>query len=393
MKKTVLFLEHCIDDTVGGSHYCLLEICRAIDTSEYKVLVAFYQKNDLLQSFLDAGAEVIILKPNTPFLLPDFVPHVINKLIRMPINFIKTLVIRPVYWWSILKKYNVSILHLNNTFTTDHDAIVGALLSNTECVAHVRGIQPVIDKMSRKFSKKLSAIISISNAVTDNLLKNKIPDNKINLIFDGISSDRIVNSVSESDIKKQYKLSDTSKIIGIIGNVKVWKGQEVVVDAMLQLATTQPDLHCFIVGSISDNDYYDRLKNKLSGTEAESKVHFVGYQNNVADFLNVFDIFIHASVEPEPFGIVILEAMALSKPVIVSNIGAPKEIILDKISGLLFESGDASSLFNAIQYLMQDEQVRSSMGEQGRKRLHDNFTSQINIDKISKLYNKVLVNE
>ena len=392
MIKNILFLEHCVDNTIGGSHYCLLEICRSLDKNIYFPIVAFYQPNDLIDEFKKSGAKVIILKPHSAFIAPDYFPVPFKRIISKPINLFKMLFFRTLYCVSILREYNIDLLHLNNTFTTDHDAILACKLKRVPVVAHVRGIEPNIGRLSIKFSALLEAIISISNAVRINLLNNNVPQSKIKLIYDGISVERMLTSISDKDPRDEYDIPNDAIVVGIIGNVKEWKGQKVVVDAIIDLYEQDRDInvYCFIVGASVDKDYLSLLVTSLDKAGLQDKVVFTGYKKNVADYLNSFDIFIHASIEPEPFGIVILEAMSLRKPVIVSNIGAPKEIIEEDVSGISFKSGDSRSLSKAINALIDDNEKRKKMGERGYIRLESSFTSDMNAKSIMSLYKSIL---
>ncbi|MEJ2619794.1 MAG: glycosyltransferase family 4 protein [Candidatus Thiodiazotropha sp.] len=101
-------------------------------------------------------------------------------------------------------------------------------------------------------------------------------------------------------------------------------------------------------------------------------------------------MFVHTSVEPEPFGIVIIEALALKKPVIVSNIGAPQEIIEDGKSGLLFNIESATDLAEKLESLLSDDEKRQQLGEAGYTRFHTNFTIEINVQGICGVYDEVL---
>ena len=175
----------------------------------------------------------------------------------------------------------------------------------------------------------------------------------------------------------------------MIGNVKEWKGQMVLVEAFCRLAPMYENLICLIVGAIADQDYLDRISRIAGDANVGDRVIFAGYQKNVGDYLNSFDIFVHSSIEPEPFGIVILEAMSLSKPVIATSIGAPREIIEDSKSGILFDPSSESELAGAIEIMLLDRSMMERIGKSGNLRFLEKFTSEINARKLMDIYQEV----
>jgi glycosyltransferase involved in cell wall biosynthesis len=293
-------------------------------------------------------------------------------------------------WRKILKQENADVLHLNNSFSTDQDALIAAKLLNIPVVSHVRGIQPNIHKFALFFGKSLNRIIAISKAVQRNLLKQGVDENNITLVYDGIDEKRITDGVETNYINKQYNLDSDYKIFGVVGNIKPWKGQIRLIQAISILKQKNDKFRCFLVGDIADKAYLSEIEKTIEENQLQDHVIITGYKNNVADFVNSFDVFVHTSVEPEPFGIVIIEALALKKSVIVSNIGAPQEIIEDKKSGLLFNIESATDLAEKLQSLLSNDEKRTEFGEAGYKRFQNNFTIEINVKGICGVYEEVL---
>jgi glycosyltransferase involved in cell wall biosynthesis len=391
LKKTkIVYLEHCIDHTVGGSHYCLLEICRALDKTRFDATVVFYQHNDLISEFKDTGFKVRVEKPFQASTIGRSLPSILRRLIRLPVNYFRMMTSRVIAWRRILKQEDADILHLNNTFSTDHDALIAAKSLGVPVVCHVRGIEVNISLNAIFLSRYIDKIIAISNAVKTNLLEQGVSDRSIRLIYDGIKEERITDGVKQGYLFSKYKLQPSHTIFGVVGNIKPWKGQQLLVEAAAQLKQKYNNFYCFLVGDITDKTYHDEILNLIGKYGLEDHVIITGYQKKVADFVNSFDIFVHTSVEPEPFGIVIIEALALQKPVIVSNIGAPQEIIEDGKSGLLFDIESVPDLVEKLDALIKDEHRRKMLGEQGYHRFRDNFTIKINVDAICDVYQEVL---
>ena len=154
-------------------------------------------------------------------------------------------------------------------------------------------------------------------------------------------------------------------IIGIVGRLQHWKGIHVLIAAMARI----PDAHCVIVGGTHDLEpgYPVRLRRQIAAAGLERSVTLVGLQANVALWMQAMDVVVHAS-DREPFGIVILEAMALGKPVIAGDEGGPREIITDGIDGVLTRFGDEAALARAIRRYLDDPDFARSAGAAARVR-------------------------
>ncbi|MEJ2405842.1 MAG: glycosyltransferase family 4 protein [Candidatus Thiodiazotropha sp.] len=394
MKKTkIVYLEHCIDHTIGGSHYCLLEICRALDKQRYDATVIFYEENDLTDEFRNTGFTVRIEQPFKVSTSGKNLPPLLRRIVRLSQNYFNMLVTRVFIWRKILKQENADILHLNNTFTINYDAILAAKVCGIKVVSHVRGIDKHLRGFAKIMTRFIDRIIVISNAVKDNLRNQGIDDDRKRLIYDGINERRIVSNLRSRYLEKAYSLDDQRVIFGLVGNIKPWKGQRVLLEAEQLLKRKYANFYCFFVGAVADQQYEAEFEAFVERNGLAEHVIFTGYQKNIPDIVNSFDIFVHASIEPEPFGIVILEAMALRKPVIASDIGAPREIIVDKESGRLFDARNPQNLADCLFELIKNPLERNEMGEAGYQRFNKYFTIEKNVSNIARVYGEMLNNE
>jgi glycosyltransferase involved in cell wall biosynthesis len=137
-------------------------------------------------------------------------------------------------------------------------------------------------------------------------------------------------------------------------------------------------------------DYFERLKCIVKSEKLEDNIFFTGQRNDIPDLINCMSVLIHASVLPEPFGRVLLEGMALSKPIIATNIGACPEIVEEGKTGLLVNPDDARGLANDIMSLLKDPKKALEMGNAGYIRLGKHFHISRNIEKTQKLYFEIL---
>lgn len=391
MKRRVLFLEHSTDGTIGGSHMCLLEICRHLDTDQYQAVVCFFESNSLISDFRAAGAEVHVLRLPGNWIPYRALPGFIARGLGFSVNIVRALIVRTIIWWVLLRRLKIDIVHINNACGYDHDLMLAARLARRRCLVHERGIQPHIGYRTRYFANRVDRILAISDAVADNLIDQGIRPERIVRIDDGIDATRFEQHESEAVIRDRYGIEPDAPVIGIVGNIKRWKGQHVVVDAVGMLIREYPRLRCLFVGSIADADYHrSMLSRARSAGIPDSSLVFTGYVPHPADLMRIMDIVLHASVEPEPFGIVLLEAMGCGRPLIATNIGGPKEIILHEETGLLVSPGDPEELARAVAGLLGNPTAASRMGVKARARYHERYTIQENVAAIEREYRAVL---
>ncbi len=395
-----MYCEGNTDGTVGGSFYSLLFLTKGLDKSKYNPIVVFHNHHSLIPEYEKAGVKTLILlqfKPKALHIDNDYLKlfNSIARVIQKIINLIGFLVVSSFKLKKLLNEYEIDLVHLNNSILRNNNWIIAAYLANIPCITHERGINNYYPRIPKYLSTKLNAIISISNSVTETLVSNGIQKSKIVTIHNGIDPYEVISKVSDEDILEKLGLNKVKNLIGIIGNIREWKGQIVAVRAMRKIVEIYPETVCLLIGDTAKEDgyYEDQLHSLIKELGLESNIIFTGYVKNVPDYLNILQIVLHTSIDPEPFGRVLIEAMSLSKPLIAANDGAIPEIIENGKSGLTFTPGDHDHLAELVIQLIKDKQYADSLGKGGYDRLVDNFHIKVNVDKTQLLYDKILSHE
>jgi glycosyltransferase involved in cell wall biosynthesis len=122
----------------------------------------------------------------------------------------------------------------------------------------------------------------------------------------------------------------------------------------------------------------------------QDKVIFAGYVSDVHGIYAALDVVVHSSTAPEPFGLVITEAMAYGLPVVASTLGAPREIIDDGQDGFLIHPGETEKVAQAVIRLLEDDELRMSMGQRARQKVLATYDAQLYADRVGNLYKEVL---
>jgi glycosyltransferase involved in cell wall biosynthesis len=193
-------------------------------------------------------------------------------------------------------------------------------------------------------------------------------------------------------VRARHGIAPDAPVFGVVGNIRRWKGQETAVRATALLRRRHPRVRCLLVGAVSehDADYEAKLRSICEAEGLGEHVVFAGFQRNAIDYMAAMDVVAHTSVDPEPFGIVTLEAMLLSRPLVSTTIGGPTEVVIDGQTGQLVEPADPQALAAAIDELLSDPKAAQGMGKAGYERLLAEFTMKDCAAKTMHVYAQIL---
>ena len=200
------------------------------------------------------------------------------------------------------------------------------------------------------------------------------PQRPLRVVYPGAELERFDPRTlpTPAEARRRLGLPKDGPLIGIVGRLQRWKGMHILVEAMPKVLETYPDAHCVVVGGdhAFEPDYPAFLRERIDALHLKNTVTLAGLQSNVPEWMQAMDVIVHAS-DHEPFGIVVIEAMALGKPVVAGNTAGPTEIITDGVHGLLTPYGDAPALAAAIlRYLDEPEYARQT-GAAARQRAQE----------------------
>lgn len=175
--------------------------------------------------------------------------------------------------------------------------------------------------------------------------------------------------LSVPKLKHDFGFDPDRPLIGIVGRLQRWKGMHVFAEAMAKVVEVNPACQGVIVGGPHDlePEYADWLKQRVEALGLAKKVTLAGAQQNIPEWMQAMDIFVHAS-DREPFGIVVVEAMSLGKPVIATKPGGPEEIIQDKENGLLVSANNPAALADAALTYLSQPVLAGRLGSAARQR-------------------------
>lgn len=235
-------------------------------------------------------------------------------------------------------------------------------------------------------------VVVVSEAVGSRFQRLNGFDQKVVRIYNGIDVGSFAPRQEPQAVRAEWGLAPDTAVIGTVGRTDADKNVGAMVQVLARLRPRWPGLRGLIVGT-------DGKSGSTSGLEAlqrqahdlglGSTVVFTGHRTDVADLMNVLDVFVSTAVA-EPFGLTYLEAMALGKPIVAFHSGGTPEVVPHGECGLLVPSGDVPGMVEAIGRLLADPALRAQFGANGRKRVEAHFDVSRQAGEIAALYVEML---
>ena len=346
--------------------------------------VAHYLPENNCKSFIvTSGGELI-----------KFIDKEKVKLIRLPVHSKNplTILFNSIVLIFIIFFYNISIVHARSRAPA-WSCFLATKVTGRKFVTTFHGTYNFNSKIKKFYNSVMvrsDLIIAGSNFIFSHIKENYTKylnaKKKLLVIFRGINVDYFDPTTKldsdEKKLLKKWEIEKDKKIILLPGRLTGWKGQEVFIEAinLVNIELGYEAFYAVILGSDQGRDLYKKKLIRLTEQyRLINQVKFIDHCKDMALAYKVSDIVVSASIEPEAFGRVAVEAQSMEKPIIASNIGGSNETVIDEKTGFLFESNNAKSLSQKIlKILSMDEASLNSIGREGRK----NIIQKFNVEKM-----------
>jgi glycosyltransferase involved in cell wall biosynthesis len=387
----VLFI-HSGSDLYGASR-SLLRLSSRLTHDGATVLTVLPHRGPLYDALQAEGVEVIVQQKMA--VIERKIMQSLLHAIRFPAEFILSVISLLI----LIKKFKPHLVH---TIT----AVVpsSGLAAKLGGIAHIWHVRESFGEFGRwwKYYQFYmgwlsSEIICVSTPIAEQF-EPILRAHKVNIINNGFPIAEFEHPSHEriQTFKAKFALEKIPVLVGVVGRIKFHrKGQEVFVNAAHLLRDRFPDTRFLCIGSpFPDNQsHLDDLLNLIHERGLENYVIYTGDVGDVKAAIAALDILVLSSAQPEPFAGVVIEAMALSRPVVATRTGGSVEQVNDGVTGYLVEPGDAKSMAAGIGKLLEDPVRRRIFGENGRVRFLEQFEFEPFYQRIIELYDRVVKKE
>jgi glycosyltransferase involved in cell wall biosynthesis len=254
-----------------------------------------------------------------------------------------------------------------------------------------RGLKAMVSKaMHHWVDSGVDRFIAISKASAQGMLDRKeVPPQKVKVVLNGMAAPDIAALKDPKTLRDELGVASDAPLVVCVARLEPEKDITTLLKAMKQVTAAIPSATCWIAG---DGTVASEIAAQVRQLGLEKTVNLLGFREDALSLINAADVFVLPSLA-EPFGLVLLEAMALSKPVIATRAGGPVEIVEHDRTGILIKPSEENEMSQAIQRLLGDAALRESMGQQGRDRFDRRFSAQAMARATIAVYQEALASE
>ncbi len=391
MTKTVLYVHP--SNELYGADRSLLRLVQNLDRTEFSPVVAIAN---------DVPYEEGLLTAQLAALDVPYVELKLGVLRRRYLSVVGLLVFAyqtvTAAWWlaRYCRHHNIALVHTNSLAVLSGG--LAAWLTRTPHVWHVREIITAgwlnwfLALALRLFATR---VVAVSGPVQRHLVAAQPRlARKTMVIHNGIDVARFMDAATAvtQAIRDEWQIPADALVVGMVGRISAWKGQEFLLQAAYPLLRQRDDVILVFVGGDvpGETAHQDTLTRLIQTYGVADKVRLVGFRADIPPVLAALDVFVLPSTRPDPFPTVVLEAMAAGKPVIATAHGGSVEQVQPGETGLLVSPVDATEMTQALEQLLNPASPRRNMGLAGRQRALAHFVTSRYVADVVRVYRELL---
>lgn len=277
------------------------------------------------------------------------------------------------------------------------DSILGSIVARCVRVPHVvRVVHGMPEPFSGFKSLKMGGYTFVDKFVTGRFIDKIVavssdiqkvlsqiygPD-RVVCIHNGIDLESVCVTTQRSEKRREWHIDDETFVVGTVGRLVPVKGHAVLLQALRILRDANHEVTLLLVG---EGPLRGQLEVEVQRLELTQSVIFAGHQEQAYDFINMMDIFVLPSLH-EGIPMVLLEALAMKRPVVASRVGGIPEVVLDNRSGMLVSPANAVELASALAEMIRNRRQAAEFGRVGRNQVEQEFDASVMADRIAGMY-------
>lgn len=369
----VMFLQGAAER--GGAETILLALARHLPAVGIEPIVATLASGPFVTELEDAGVEVrrlrVAPRARQFWRTGDVVRHVVDAAVAVGASVVHSNGEKmALYGGAAARRLGVpSVVWL-------HDAPLRSASAAGLQVALATGRHAALvapsEWMARSFRRRLGVAATT--------------------IAHGLDLDRL--PTEPDDVRSNARWDEDTVVVGHFARLQRWKGGEVFLRAAAETARRRPDARFVVVGGALygwEEEYASSLPALAHELGIADRVAFLGHRTDALSVMAACDVVAHASLRPEPLGLVVLEAMALGRAVVATRTGGPEELIEHGVTGMLVRPGDPTGLSDAIGELANDEGVRHRLGTAASRTVRERWSAERMAEQFAALYADVSI--
>jgi len=354
---------------IGGMERVIMELCRYVDPAKYRVSICCISARGPLADKMEAEG--------------------------VPVHFCENQsragkYLRGFELGRIFREQQVDLLHTHH-MPAFIDSTVGARIARTPILINTDHCKQypierhwqILEKSASLFA---DSVVAVSRHTREDLIRyQRIAPEKLRVIYNGIDV-RFARQETPVDLRRELGIEAGDVVIGTTARLEAQKGLDLLLEAAPLVLRQLPTARFVVVGGGS---LEDSLRDQAKRLGLGSRVLVTGYRTDAIDLMQLFDVFAQTSVF-EGMPMALLEAMALSKPIVATAVGGVPEVVEDGVTGTLLQTRDPQQLADAILRVAADRAEGARVGRAGYDRYQKHFTARAMVSQYEALYSEYL---
>jgi len=370
---------------LGGAERSLLSLAERLEQGRYDLHATLFEEGRFATLLRGAHVDVairrlgIIVRTRAPLRLLLYACYLVHGILRLA--------------W-LIRRRRIDIVHINKNTLAIH-AIPAARLAGAAVIWHVRNRVSRFGRVGAWLVPRCSRLVFVSESIALPF-RRAFPDaaGKMAVVHEGIEPSLFAARDAGAGFRATLGIEPGQPLVGTLGRFTPWKGQDDFLRAAAQVAAKHPEARFLVVGDClsspaeraADETYRDNLHALASSLGISAKVIFTGFREDVPAVMNALDVFVLPSHE-EPFGIVVLEAMAAARPIVATAAGGVPDIVRDGREALLVPPRDAEAMAAAIHRLLAEPDLAAALGRAAQERVAAEFPLWRHAAQFREIYN------
>lgn len=373
MGKKIHVMQVTFGMPIGGMERVIMDLCRYVDPDRYRFTICCTSVRGPLADQMEAEGIPVIYCPNQ------------SRLAKY---------LRGLELSRIFRRSEIDIIHTHH-MPAFIDSVIATRLTQVPVLINTDHCKDYsIEKkhlmmMERAASYFADEIVAVSNHTRDEMMRyEKIPAEKLSVIYNGVNI-KLTRKESPEELRREFGLRPDERVVGTVGRVVDQKGFDLLLRSVPYILRRFPKTKFMIVGGGEREQDLRKLASELG---ISNQVIFTSWRRDAVDLIQVFDVFALTS-RFEGMPMVLLEAMALSKPIVGTAVGGVPEVVLNNQSGIVIDRREPELLADALSELVGDQALARRMGSYGRARYEKQFTAEAMAAAYEERYRKYLERE
>ncbi len=342
---------------IAGAERSTVSLCRGLSAREHNVSLLVKYSHELLEIARAEGVDALSMR-------------FAGKLNLLAVG-------RLARWF---KRHKVDIVATQLSTAS----LWGTLAARYIGVPSVATVRALNSKTCYVYADR---IITVSSAVKEHLVEQGVDASKIRVVYNGVDLGKFVPPTNRERAKRAVDLPRNSLIVGVVAHLTAKKGHKWFLDAVAPLLQTFPTLQILFLG---EGEERANLKRQARSLRIDERVLLAGFHPDVVPWMSAMDALVLPPISKEGFGRVLVEAGAMGIPVIGTDVGGIGEVIVPGETGFVVAPGDANGLQTALSALLDDAELRATMGARGRERALREFSQERMVEQTETVYRELL---